>query len=155
MRELMVPIQKGTAAFEARCLEQLKPAIAYCYQFMAPQMWDNTEDQETASFKLVMDQLMPDHEWKRFYESKKKDLVHEENPKKDYLKINYPNKVNPFVMTVAKGVLERRIGVLKQFTDRYYILSHCEYNLLLKEALMILTHMDMPCRWIFARVYHG
>lgn len=126
MRELMVPIQKGTAAFEARVLEHIKPAIAYCYRRLAPGLWNGTADTETAAFKLVMDQLMPDHEWQRFYESKKKDLVDEQNPKKDYLKINYPNKMSPHVMTLAKGVLERRIGVRRQYTERYYVLSQCK-----------------------------
>ncbi|KAI8140044.1 hypothetical protein BJV82DRAFT_624908 [Fennellomyces sp. T-0311] len=126
MRKLMVPIQKGTAAFEARVMEQLKPAIEFCYQKLAPNLWNGSEENDTP-FKLVMEEIMPTDEWKSFYESKKKDLVNEENPEKDYLKINYPNKLNPKVMTVAKGVLERRHGVLKQYTERYFVLSQCGY----------------------------
>ena len=120
----MVPIQRGTAAYEARVLEQLKPAIEFCYKKLSPGLWKGTEDNDTP-FKLVMEQLIPSTEWSNFYDTKKKDLVDEENPLKDYLKINYPNKSNPKVMTVAKGVLERRTGVLKQYAERYYVLSQC------------------------------
>ncbi|KAG2226531.1 hypothetical protein INT45_014275 [Circinella minor] len=126
MRKLMVPIQKGTAAYEARVLEQLKPAIEFCYKKLSPGLWKGTEENDTP-FQLVMEQLVPSSEWNNFYDIKKKDLVNEENPLKDYLKINYPNKSNPKVMTVAKGILERRTGVLKQYAERYYVLSQCGY----------------------------
>lgn len=126
LRELMVPLQKGTAAFEARVLEHIKPAIAFCYEHLAPALWDGTDDAETAPFKLLLDQLLPDHEWMRFYERNKKDLVPEQNPRKDYMNINYPNKLNPCVMTLAKGILGRQTGVRKQFTERFYVLSQCK-----------------------------
>ncbi|KAI9276819.1 hypothetical protein BDA99DRAFT_494220 [Phascolomyces articulosus] len=126
MRKLMVPIQKGTAAYEERVLEQLKPAIEFCYKKLAPGLWEGSEENDTP-FKLVMEQLVPSMEWNSFFDIKKKDLVNEENPLKDYLKINYPNKLNPKVMTVSKGVLERRTGVLKQYTERFYVLSQCGY----------------------------
>ncbi|KAI9497337.1 hypothetical protein BDB00DRAFT_868381 [Zychaea mexicana] len=126
MRKLMMPIQKGTAAYEARALEQLKPAIEFCYKKLAPGLWEGSEENDTP-FRLVMEHIAPSTEWKSFYESKKKDLVNEENPLKDYLKINYPNKLNPKVMTVAKGIMERRTGVLKQYTERYFVLSQCGY----------------------------
>ncbi|ORY98601.1 hypothetical protein BCR43DRAFT_487819 [Syncephalastrum racemosum] len=127
LRELMVPLQRGTAAFEARVLEHVKPAIAFCYEHLAPALWDGSDDAETAPFKLLLDQLLPDHEWMRFYERNKKDLVPEQNPRKDYMNINYPNKLNPCVMTLAKGVLGRQTGVRKQFTERFYVLSQCGY----------------------------
>lgn len=133
----MVPIQKGTAAFEARAIEHLKQAIEFCYSRLSPSMWEGTGEDSSDStppYKLVLGSIMPDYEWDRFLESKKKDLVNPDNPRKDYLRINYPNKLNPIVMTLAKGTLERRAGVRKQFVERYFVLSQCKYVPFLKKS---------------------
>ncbi|KAF7727192.1 hypothetical protein EC973_007890 [Apophysomyces ossiformis] len=128
LRLLMVPIQQETAAFEQRLLDTVKPAIQFCYERLAPGAWDGSADAETAPFKLLMDQIVPDHEWAQFVEHQKKELVNEKNPIKDYLKINYPNKMNPYVMTLYKGPLERQIGgVRKQFSQRIFALTQSGY----------------------------
>jgi hypothetical protein len=103
LRLLMIPIQKEAQAFEKRLLELVKPTIQYCYETLAPGAWDGTDDKDIAPFQLLMDQIMPNFEWDRFIELQKKDLVNENHPTKDYLKINYPNKFHPMVMTLLKG----------------------------------------------------
>ncbi|KAG0164301.1 hypothetical protein DFQ28_010540 [Apophysomyces sp. BC1034] len=127
LRLLMVPIQREMAAFEERLLETVKPAVQFCYERLAPGAWDGSADAETAPFKLLLDQIVPKHEWSQFVEHQQKELVNEQNPTKDYLKINYPNKMNPYVMTLHKGILERPLGVRKQFAQRTFALSQSGY----------------------------
>ncbi|GAA5803982.1 hypothetical protein HPULCUR_009467 [Helicostylum pulchrum] len=123
LRLLMIPIQKEAQSFEKRLLELVKPTIQHCYETLAPNAWDGSDDKDAAPFQLLMDQVMPTYEWSQFVELQKKDFVNENNPTKDYLKINYPNKFHPMVMTLLKGKMQRKYGVRKQFTDRSYILS--------------------------------
>lgn len=123
LRLLMIPIQNDAKEFETRLINLVKPAIQYCYKVLAPGAWDGTADKDAAPFELLMDQIKPDHEWQQFAELHKKNLVNEKYPKKDYLKINYPNKFHPLVLTLLKGKMERKFGVRKQFTERNYILS--------------------------------
>lgn len=116
LRSLMVPIQKDTKAFEKRIIGAIKPVIDYCYKAMLPQ-W------EDVSYKKVLDKIMPDHEWIKFCEEQKAELVDEQNLKKDYLKFNYPNKFHPLVMTLLKGTMEKKTSVRRQYLERYYVLS--------------------------------
>lgn len=127
LRLLMLPIQKDAQDFETRLIEFVKPTIKYCYERLAPGALDGTDDKDTAPFQLLLDQIMPKYEWSQFVELRSKDLVNEKNPTKDYLKINYPNKFHPLVMTLLKGKLERKFGVRKQFTERNYVLSQGGY----------------------------
>ncbi|KAI9480899.1 MAG: hypothetical protein EXX96DRAFT_481792 [Benjaminiella poitrasii] len=115
LRLLMIPIQKDAEMFEKRLLEIVKPIIEYCYKILTP---TNPEP------PLI---LTPEQEWSQFVDSRKNDFVDEEHPTKDFLKINYPNKFHPLVMTLLKGKLERRIGVRKQFVEKYYFLSQGGY----------------------------
>lgn len=123
LRLLMVPIQNDAKEFETRLINLVKPAIQYCYKVLAPGAWDGTGDKDAAPFEFMLDQIKPDYEWHQFEELHKKDLVDEQYPKKDYLKINYPNKFHPLVLTLLKGTLERKFGVRKQFTERNFVLS--------------------------------
>ncbi|KAI8377443.1 uncharacterized protein BYT42DRAFT_344653 [Radiomyces spectabilis] len=127
LRLLMVDVQKDTADFEQRLIEAVKPIVQFCYEYLAPGAWHHASDPETASMKLVMDQIIPNHEWHAFAEKNVKELVPEHHPTKDYLKINYPHKLHPYVLTLQKGKMQRRTGVLKQYIDRYYVLSQCGY----------------------------
>jgi hypothetical protein len=112
----MVPIQKDTKAFEKRIIGAIKPVIDYCYKAMLPQ-W------EDVSYKKVLDKIMPDHEWIKFCEEQKAELVDEQNLKKDYLKFSYPNKFHPLVMTLLKGTMDKKTSVRRQYLERYYVLS--------------------------------
>lgn len=123
----MIPIQKEAQSFEKRLLEIVKPTIQHCYETLAPGAWDGSDDKDAAPFQLLMDQVMPTYEWSQFVELQKKDFVNENNPTKDYLKINYPNKFHPMVMTLLKGKMQRKYGVRKQFTERSYILSRGKF----------------------------
>ncbi|GAN07321.1 hypothetical protein MAM1_0156d06817 [Mucor ambiguus] len=127
LRLLMMPIQKETADFEQQVIQQIKPTIRYCYQVLAPGAWDGSEDKEAAPFELLMEQIMPQQSWEQFVKENKANFVSEKNPTKDYLKINYPNKFHPLVMTLLKGRMERKFGVRKQFIERNYVLSQGGY----------------------------
>lgn len=128
LRLLMIPIQKETAEFEQQVIQQIKPTMRYCYQVLAPGAWDGSEDKEAAPFELMMEQIMPQQSWDQFVEENKTNIVSEKNPTKDYLKINYPNKFHPLVMTLLKGKMERKFGVRKQFVERNYVLSQGMYS---------------------------
>ncbi|CAO0793368.1 unnamed protein product [Mucor circinelloides] len=127
LRLLMLPIQKDAAAFEKQVIEQIRPTIRYCYEVLAPGAWDGSEDKDAVSFELLMDQIMPQQSWDQFVEENKTNFVSDRNPTKDYLKINYPNKFHPLVMTLLKGKMERKFGVRKQFVERNYVLSQGGY----------------------------
>lgn len=123
LRLLMIPIQKEAQDFEARLINHVKPTIQHCYEKLAPGAWDGSSDKDTAPFQLLLEQVMPTYEWDQFVETRKKELVDEKNPTRDYRKINYPNRFHPLVMTLMKGKMERKFGVRKQFTERNYVLS--------------------------------
>ncbi|CAO3616625.1 unnamed protein product [Cunninghamella echinulata] len=124
LRLLMVPIQKETAEFEKQLLEALKPIVQYCCEYLAPGIWDGSADEETAPFQLLMERIVPQHEWDHFYAKEEKELVDEENPRKDYLKILYPNKLHTKVVTLKKGNMDRYIGGIKvRFSERLYVLA--------------------------------
>lgn len=149
LRLLMLPIQKDAQDFETRLIEFVKPTIKYCYERLAPGALDGTDDKDTAPFQLLLDQIMPKYEWSQFVELRSKDLVNEKNPTKDYLKINYPNKFHPLVMTLLKGKLERKFGVRKQFTERNYVLSQ---GMLKEEERHDNSVLKNICRRIFAPI---
>lgn len=123
LRLLIIPIQKDTEDFEQQVISQVKSTIRYCYEILAPGAWDGSEDKDAAPFELLMDQILPQKNWQHFVEENKTNFVNENNPTKDYLKINYPNKFHPLVMTLLKGKMERKVGVRKQFIERNYVLS--------------------------------
>ncbi|OBZ87199.1 Phosphatidylinositol 4,5-bisphosphate-binding protein SLM2 [Choanephora cucurbitarum] len=127
LRLLMVSIQKDIRGLETRLIEAVKPAIRFCYQVLAPGAWDGSADKDTTPFQVLLDQIVPQQEWSDFAETHKKELVDEDRPIKDYLKINYPNKSHPLVMTLMKGKMERKFGVRKQFTERMFVLSQGGY----------------------------
>ncbi|KAI8640288.1 hypothetical protein BD408DRAFT_484242 [Parasitella parasitica] len=127
LRLLMIPIQKDTEEFEEQVINQIKPAVKHCFEFLAPGAWNGSEDKGTASFELLMDQITPQQTWEQFARENKANLVNEKSPTKDYLKINYPNKFHPLVMTLLKGKMERKVGVRKQFIERNYVLSQGGY----------------------------
>lgn len=104
----MIPIQNETKEFEQRLFQLVKPAIDYCCKALAKE-------------PIMM--TPPEQEWSQFCKMHQKELVDEQRPIKNYLKINYPNKLHPFVMTLIKGPMKRRVGVRKQFIERYYVLS--------------------------------
>ncbi|KAI8080708.1 uncharacterized protein B0P05DRAFT_636930 [Gilbertella persicaria] len=127
LRLLMIPIQQDVKAFETRLINTVKPAIRYCYQKLAPGAWDGSADKDTTPFRHLLEKIVPDHEWEQFVKAHKKELVDEKQPSKNYLRINYPNKLHPSVMTLWKGKMERKFGVRKQFTERTFVLSQGGY----------------------------
>jgi hypothetical protein len=128
LRLLMVIVQQEMKAFEKQLISIVKTAVEYSYTNMAPTVWDGTNDPETVPFQHILEQVMPDHEWSVFYDQNIHDLVDEDQPTKDYLKFNYPNKLHPAVMTLRKGKMQRKFGgVRKQFVQRYFILSQGGY----------------------------
>lgn len=122
LRALLIPIQKDAHEFEKRVIIAVKPAIEYCYQKIGPHVCD-TDATNSTPFQLLMDQISPLGDWEQFVKLNKSDLVDEKNPKKDHLKINYPNKFHSTVNTLFKGKLHRKLGTRKQFLERHYVLT--------------------------------
>ncbi|CEP06827.1 hypothetical protein [Parasitella parasitica] len=127
LRLLMIPIQKDTEEFEQQVINQIKPTVKYCYEFLAPGAWNGAENTDTTALEHLMDQITPQQTWEQFVQENEANIVSEKNPTKDYLKIKYPNKFHPMVMTLLKGKMERKVGVRKQFIERNYVLSQGGY----------------------------
>lgn len=116
----MVPIQRDIKELETKINDNLNTIIQFCAEYQTTvTQYGNTYDQ-------VLNQLLPQPTWQSFIEVQQKDWVDENHIQKNYLQINYPNKQNPYVSTVQKGLLGRRSGVLKQYHKRYYVLTHCK-----------------------------
>ncbi|RCI07237.1 hypothetical protein CU098_013658 [Rhizopus stolonifer] len=123
LRLLMIPIQKGIKLFETRVLEAVKPAVEFCYKNLLPGTRGDFLDEDSNSIKSFIEQIVPAHEWEDFFYSHKKYLIDESHPVKDYMKINYPNKFHPLVMTLMKGKMEKKSGAKKKFIEKYCVLS--------------------------------
>lgn len=117
LRELMVPIQKTILNFENQLLESVQNAIKAC--FNKPGV--STEQ----SIKILNHSV--ENNWDTFVSLNQKDIVDEANPLKQYLNINYPYKNDPLVMTIHKGQLERKIGVLNKYSRRFFVLTQCKF----------------------------
>jgi hypothetical protein len=115
LRLLLIPIQKDAHEFEQRVIQAVQPAIEYCYQKMI--------SQGSAPFQLLMDQLSPLGDWEQFVSLNKRDLVDENVPKKDHLKINYPNKFHAANNMLMQGKLQRKLGARKQYLEKHYVLT--------------------------------
>ncbi|CAO3672340.1 unnamed protein product [Rhizopus stolonifer] len=127
LRLLMIPIQKNTKLFETRILEAVKPAVEFCYKYLLPGTRGDSFDEDSNSMKSFIEQIIPAHEWEDFFYSHKKYLIDESHPVKDYMKISYPNKFHPLVMTLIKGKMEKKSGSRKKFIEKYYVLSQGGY----------------------------
>lgn len=126
LRLLMLPIQKETAEFEQQVLEQIKPTLRYCYEVLAPPGSSSKSEAATPFESTIMPQPTS---WNQFVQENKTNFVSETHPTKDYLKINYPNKFHPLVMTLLKGKMHRKkkLAGKQSFIERNYVLSQGGY----------------------------
>lgn len=116
----MVPIQQTMLDFETRLLTAVQDAIKLCFERPGSLSEQKLDNLQTSLNAAVSDN------WSTFVANNKKDIVNEKNPSKHYLKINYPFKNDPLVMTLHKGELERRSGVLNKYTQRFFVLTECK-----------------------------
>lgn len=121
LHEAMLALQRQIAAFEGGIIEQIKTTVRTFYDWHSKDM-SNFKQMATV-VAAVLERLQPDTEWKGFIELHKNLLVNENARLKEPDDINYPNKDNPLVATVKQGRMERKTGVLKNFNDRYYVLT--------------------------------
>ncbi|KAL7310243.1 hypothetical protein PS15m_009765 [Mucor circinelloides] len=117
LRRLMVPIQQTMLDFETRLLTAVQDAIKLCFERPGSLSEQKLDNLQTSLNAAVSDN------WSTFVANNKKDIVNEKNPSKHYLKINYPFKNDSLVMTLHKGELERRSGVLNKYTQRFFVLT--------------------------------
>jgi hypothetical protein len=120
LSKLMIPIQQSTAEFESRVLKAMQDALKVCFEKPGVLNEDQLEN-----IQLSLNQAITNN-WDAFSASNKNDIVNEKFPYKHYLNINYTCKNDPLVMTLHKGQLERRSGVLSKYTQRFYILTECK-----------------------------
>ncbi|KAI8889427.1 hypothetical protein K501DRAFT_282321 [Backusella circina FSU 941] len=118
LRCLMVPIQQQLADFEKRLLTAVKQALHNCLEKPG-----SLPSEQINDIRDCLDKLDEKSEWESFIETNQKQIVNEQSPTRDYLHINYNNKSNPLVLTLYKGELERRTGVLGKHLTKYYILT--------------------------------
>ncbi|KAI8393771.1 uncharacterized protein BYT42DRAFT_640900 [Radiomyces spectabilis] len=118
LRLLMVPVQQTTAALEQEILKALQSALQWGYQ---------RQPDQAKSMAALIDKVVPMAQWNQIATRAYYDIVPEKQPTKDYRRINYNNKHHPLVLTLHKGKLGRRTGLLKQYTDHYYVLTQSGY----------------------------
>lgn len=121
LRCLMVPIQQHLAEFEKRLLATVKQALQSCLEKPGA-----LPSEQIDAIRECLGQLDDTSEWKSFIEANPKHIVNEQSPTRDYLHLNYNNKSNPLVLTLYKGELERRTGVLGKHVTKYYTLTQCK-----------------------------
>lgn len=119
LRELMIPIQQTIQDFETRLLKSVESALRVC--FSRP---GSLNQEQLGSIQSSLNQVITSN-WGEFVAMNKKDLVNESQPLKHYLHINYKCKNDPLVMTVHKGQLERRSGVLNKYSAKFITLTAC------------------------------
>lgn len=124
LRKLMIPIQQEMQEFETRLLKAVENALKVC--FNKPGVLN---DDQLGFIQSYLNQVTTNN-WDEFVAMNKKDIVNENQPLKHYLHINYACKNDPLVMTIRKGQLERRSGVLNKYSTRFFVLTACMYSFL-------------------------
>lgn len=121
LRTLMVPIQKTMQDFEVRLLKSVEEGLKVCFDQPGA-----LTDAQLSTIQSSLNQAISNN-WTTFAAMNKKDIVDENNPLKHYLNINYTCKNDPLVMTVHKGQLERKSGVLNnKYTQRFCVITKCK-----------------------------
>lgn len=115
-----MPIQQSIRDFEDRLFKAVEDTLKVCLEKPV-----TLSDDQLSKIQSSLNQVITNN-WDTFAAMNKKDIVNEENPLKHYLKINYNCKNDPLVMTVHKGQLERRTGVLNsKYTQRFFVVTKC------------------------------
>jgi hypothetical protein len=112
----MVPIQKSLRGFESRLLESVENALQICFKL------PNLPEEKMQLLQNALNKIIQQN-WHSFVENNKKLVVNERNPEKNYLNINYVCKNDPLVMTLFKGQLDRKVGVLNKYTTKLFVLT--------------------------------
>lgn len=122
LRLLMLPIQRAMYDFETRIMKFVEQALTVCFERPDLLQEGKLENLQTSLNEAVTDN------WETFVMKHRKTFVLENSPQKQYLKINYACKNDPLVLTLHKGELERRSGVLNKHTQRFFVLTECKKN---------------------------
>jgi NAD(P)H-hydrate repair Nnr-like enzyme with NAD(P)H-hydrate dehydratase domain len=122
LRLLMVPVQRAMHDFETRVMKAVEQA--FTVGFERP---DLIQEDKLASLQASLNNAVTDN-WDTFVANHSKSLVMDTFLLKHYLNINYACKNDPLVMTLHKGELERRSGVLNKYTQRFFVLTECKTN---------------------------
>ncbi|KAG2211659.1 hypothetical protein INT47_008756 [Mucor saturninus] len=117
LTKLMMPIQQAMQDFESRLLKSVESTLQVCFSKPGALNQD-----QISSVQYSLNQVITNN-WGEFVAMNKKDLVNEQQPLKHHLHINYKCKNDPLVMTVYKGQLERRSGVLNKYSAKFVILT--------------------------------
>lgn len=131
LTKLMIPIQQAMQDFESRLLKSVESTLQVCFSKPGALNQDQIN-----SIQYSLNQVITNN-WGEFVAMNKKDLVNEQQPHKHHLHINYKCKNDPLVMTVYKGQLERRSGVLNKYSAKFVILTTCTYS-----ALFFVCHQS-------------
>ncbi|KAI8061069.1 hypothetical protein BC940DRAFT_370890 [Gongronella butleri] len=118
LRALMAGIQKEMHDLETQITETLAVLVDLGVEMQT------TITHYGTTVDTVLGAILPYASWNVFVDTVQQEWVDENHIEKNYLKINYPNKMHPLVATAQRGVLGRRAGVLKQYHKKYYILTH-------------------------------
>lgn len=130
----MVPIQQTIKEFESKLLTSVQESLNICFQL--PNTFI-TEDKLTQIRQSLTKAV--DTNWESFTTANKSIFVDEEKPEKNYLEIGYACKNDPLVMTLHKGQLERRTGVLStKYSMKFFVLTECKTQVLFCIILLIL-----------------
>ncbi|RCH95614.1 hypothetical protein CU098_000477, partial [Rhizopus stolonifer] len=118
LRTLMIPVQQTISCFEKRLLKCVEQAIQICFEKYGALLSEDKVASLQASLNLAVQES-----WDSFAAKNKKQLVDEQHPHKHYLHINYSCKNDPLVLTLYKGEMERRSGILNKYTLWFFVLT--------------------------------
>lgn len=138
LRSLLVPIQQSIRDFEDRLFKAVEEALRVCLEKPV-----TLSDAQLSKIQSSLNQVITNN-WATFAAMNKKDIINEENPLKHYLKINYNCKNDPLVMTVHKGQLERRTGVLNsKYTQRFFVVTKCNVHIKIVFSSKFVTNNNL------------
>ncbi|RUS12785.1 hypothetical protein BC938DRAFT_478425, partial [Jimgerdemannia flammicorona] len=125
LHEAVQALQRQVGAFEGGVIEEIKTTVQTFYNWRANELYEYKGN--AAAVTKALENLHPDSEWTHFVEMHKGLLVSDNARLKTPDDIDYENKGNPLVVTIKQGRMERKTGVLKNWNDRYYVLTPIGY----------------------------
>jgi putative cell wall-binding protein len=124
LRNLMLPVQENIKEFEQKLLKAVEEALQVAFNL--PNSFVTKE--KVAQMQEALSKVI-DSNWGSFVAANKTTFVDQENPEKNYLQLNYAHKNDPLILTLHKGQIERRTGVLSKYSPKFFVLTECKYKI--------------------------
>lgn len=121
LHDNVLNLQREMALFEQGIIENCR---GICQRLLDFRVNNNMEDGSVfGSVITAFNQLGPDTEWRQFYRRNKYHLISEKAPYKSDQDIQYRNQHDELVQPIKVGLLERKTGVMRNWTEGLYVLT--------------------------------